>query len=140
MRTSLVGMIFVGVLLAGCNEREDAVSGLGSKSPGRYSGIGTYDPGRLWPELAGAKAAADPAMAKLEDDEHIIVVIDSHTGEVRQCGNNSGVCVAMNPWTAEGSQLVTPVKLKRHAAELDAEDQAALERAEPATNEAVPAR
>jgi hypothetical protein len=59
---------------------------------------------------------------------------------VRQCGDYSGVCVAMNPWAGQGSRSATPVKLKKHAADLAAENHAGVEEAEPASNEAVPAR
>ena len=90
--------------------------------------------------MAGVEAPSDTAAAKLEDDEHIIVIIDSHTVEVRQCGDYSGVCVAMNPWAAQGSRSATPVKLKKHAADLAAEDQASIDNAEPAPNKAAPAR
>lgn len=90
--------------------------------------------------MAGIEDPSDAAAAKLEDDKHIIVVVDSHTGEVRQCGDFSGVCVAMNPWAREGSRSATPVKLKKHAADLAAEDEANAAEAEAASNEATPAR
>jgi len=116
------------------------MSGPGPKSSGRYAGIGTYDAGRLWGQMAGIAAPSDPTAAKLEDDEHVIVVVDSHTGEVRQCGDHSGICVAMDPWAGQGSRTAAPVKLKKHAADLAAEDQASVEEAAPATNETTPAR
>jgi hypothetical protein len=78
----------------------------------------------MWAEMPRPTAKADPAAARLEDDEHIIVVVDSHTGEVRQCGDHSGYCVAMNPWTRTGPQTTLPVKLEKHASDLAAEDQA----------------
>jgi len=69
--------------------------------------------------------SADPAAATIADDEHVIVVIDSHTGEVRQCGDHSGYCVAMNPWNGAGSGVpALPAKLVKHAADLAAEDRA----------------
>lgn len=139
MRISALSILATGCLLSGCGQ-QGAVSGPGPKSQGRYAGIGTYDAGRLWGQMAGIEAPADAAAAKLEDDEHIIVVIDSHTGEVRQCGDYSGVCVAMNPWAGQGARSATPVKLKKHAADLAAEDQATVEEVEPASNQAVPAR
>jgi hypothetical protein len=37
----------------------------------------------MWAEMPRPTAKADPAAARLEDDEHIIVVVDRHTGEVR---------------------------------------------------------
>ena len=139
MRISALSILATGCLLSGCGQ-QGAVSGPGPKSQGRYAGIGTYDAGRLWGQMAGIEAPTDAAAAKLEDDEHIIVVIDSHTGEVRQCGDYSGVCVAMNPWAGQGARSATPVKLKKHAADLAAEDQATVEEVEPASNQAVPAR
>jgi hypothetical protein len=126
-------------VLSGCNQAEDAAVS-GQKNPGRYAGIGTYDAGRLWAEMAGVEAPSDPAAARLADDEHVIVVIDSHTGEVRQCGDYSGVCVAMNPWTGQGARTVAPVKLGKHAADLAAEDEAAVEEPATATDEAAPGR
>ncbi|MEO6360922.1 MAG: hypothetical protein ABIO43_10160 [Sphingomicrobium sp.] len=79
-------------------------------------------------------------MAKLEDDENVIVVIDSQTGEVRQCGDHSGFCVTMTPWAAQGPRTAAPVKLKKHAADLDAEDQAKAEGSDSAVNAAAPAQ
>lgn len=78
----------------------------------------------------------DTALAKLQDDEHVIVVIDSHTGEVRQCGDHSGYCVSMNPWGGQASGAMLPVKLSKHAADLDAEDQAATQTNDAAVNSA----
>lgn len=125
MRTSTVGLFLAGLVLAGCNKAEDAISGSAPKGTGRYSGIGTFAAGSLWKEMAEAASPADPATAKLQDDEHVIVVIDSHTGEIRQCGDYSGFCVAMNPWTAQSARIAAPIKLKKHASDLAAEDQAA---------------
>ena len=137
MRISGAAALLIGCLLSGCGgAAEDP--GTGARSPGRYTGIGTYDAGRLWAEMAGIATPSDAAAATLEDDEHVIVVIDSHTGEVRQCGDYSGICVVMNPWTGQGSRNSTPVKLEKHAADLAAEDQASLEEASPATSEATP--
>lgn len=139
MRVSAFAVLLTSWALSGCGE-EVAMPDSGPRSAGRYSGIGTYDAGRLWAEMAGIKSPSDPAAARLEDDEHIIVVIDSHTGEVRQCGDYSGVCVSMNPWTGQDARSATPVKLEKHAADLAAEDAARLEEAAPATEEAAPAR
>jgi hypothetical protein len=139
MRAIGLSIVVVSCFLSGCGQ-ESSMSGPGAKTSGRYSGIGTYDAGRLWGQMAGLAAHADPAAAKLEDDEHVIVVIDSHTGEVRQCGDHSGVCVAMNPWASQGSRVATPIKLKKHASELAAEDQASSEQAAPATNDTTPSR
>jgi hypothetical protein len=116
-------MVLALGLLAGCNKADEAY-GTNPRAQGRYAGIGTFDAGRMWTQTAGIAEAKDAAAARIEDDEHIIVVIDTRTGEVRQCGDHSGVCVAMNPWSGEGPGLAAPVRLKKHAAELDAEEQA----------------
>lgn len=118
MRGHLI--VLSAALLAGCNQSQTADS-MQARSPGRYSGIGTFEPGRLWQEMTGAPAPQDRKAATLADDEHIIVVLDSHTGEVRQCGNHSGICVAMNPWSGKAAPLAAPTKLTKHAADLDAE-------------------
>ena len=123
MRTALIGVSIVCCLLAGCN-RSPEPSAAGPRSPGRYAGIGVFDAGRLWGEMTGAASSSDPAAAKLQDDEHIIVVLDSHTGEVRQCGDHSGYCVSMNPWAGGGSPAALPAKLSKHAADLAAADRA----------------
>ena len=110
------------IVLTGCSQ-DQAVNAADfeSKRPGRYAGIGTFEPGRLWEQLAGTPASKDPQAATLADDEHIIVVLDSHTGEIRQCGDHSGVCVAMNPWSDKAAPLAVPTRLAKHAADLDAE-------------------
>jgi hypothetical protein len=136
MRRSIHVLAVVGSLLSACN-RNDEATAPGPKSPGRYAGIGTFEAGRLWREMAGAPSSKDLATAKLDDDEHVIVVLDSHTGEVRQCGDHSGFCVAMNPWTTPGSTAV-PVRLKKHAAEASDDDQASAGRVENVMNEAAP--
>jgi hypothetical protein len=121
MRARLMLLLVIAAGLAGCNQvaaTNDLEPAL--KSPGRYAGIGTFEAGRLWHHLARATASKDPKAATLADDEHIIVVLDSHTGEVRQCGDHSGVCVAMSPWGA-APPVTVPTPLVRHAADLDAE-------------------
>lgn len=125
MRSTFVVLAATGLLLSGCNRASDLDS-TGPKSQGRFAGIGVFDVGRLWAEMTVSDAKADPAAAKIGDDEHIIVVLDSHTGEVRQCGDHSGYCVAMNPWA--GSQIVLPAKMLKHASDLAAEDQAEIEK------------
>lgn len=126
MRLATISLMTIGFMLSGCGGPASE-PGLTPKASGRYAGIGTYDTGRLWAEMAGAVAPSDPAAANLQDDEHVIVVIDSHTGEIRQCGDYSGFCITMNPWTGQGSRTGAPVKLNKHAADLAAEDEAAAE-------------
>jgi hypothetical protein len=117
------GLLAASILLTSCSKSPDAAPA-GARSPGRFAGIGVFDAGRLWAQMAGPDDKADPAAAKLADDEHIIVVLDSHTGEVRQCGDHSGYCVAMNPWAGpDSSARSLPVRLRKHAADLEAEAQ-----------------
>ena len=111
------------ILVTGCNSQPDSASAPG-RAAGRYAGIGVFDAGRLWAQMAGSPKADGPA-ARIADDEHVIVVVDSHTGEIRQCGDHSGYCVATNPWSASAVGL--PVKLAKHAADLAAEDKMAVE-------------
>jgi hypothetical protein len=61
------------------------------------------------------KSPANTASAKLVDDQAIIVVTDSQTGEIRACGDLTGYCVGMNPWQIKlvGSQIA-PVRLTTH--------------------------
>jgi hypothetical protein len=93
-----------------------------SDAHGRYASAGTYPAGRMWSQMAAAPAPKDAAAARLGDDEQIIVVLDSQTGELRQCGNVSGYCVAMNPWSKPPG--ATPAALAKHADQLDAEAKA----------------
>lgn len=105
-------------LLCGCGKMADGASG-GGGHHGRYQGIGVYSTGQLWSQLADADRAKDPAAAGTDDDEHIIVVVDRQTGELRECGDYSGYCVSMNPWTkAIGPAQTLPAKLVKHADEL----------------------
>lgn len=139
MRISALGILVLGCMLVGCGQ-QGAASGSGPNSQGRYAGIGTFDAGELWSQMAGLEAPADTAAAKVEDDEHIIVVIDSHTGEVKQCGDHSGVCVTMNPWAGQGPPNAVPIKLKKHASDLAAEDGSGSEESAQVTNSAAPTR
>jgi hypothetical protein len=88
---------------------------------GRYVGVGIYSPGQLWQRMVTAEppANAPPEAARTSDDEQVIVVVDSDTGEIRQCGNLSGYCVGLNPWTkALTSQQQLPASMTVHALKL----------------------
>ncbi|HEX4736032.1 MAG TPA: hypothetical protein VH331_00565 [Allosphingosinicella sp.] len=68
--------------------------------------------------MAVSKQAAGQ-QATTADDEHIIVVVDTDTGEVRECGDFSGTCTSLNPWTSViASAQRTPVPLTAHAADV----------------------
>ena len=111
----MVGVVVASLLLAGCNKSAE-VGSVGPKSQGRFAGIGVFDAGRLWSDMTVAHSSTDAATAKIADDEHIIIVLDSHTGEVRQCGDHRGYCVAMDPWAA--GQGALPTKLKKARSQL----------------------
>jgi hypothetical protein len=116
--------------LAGCKPPASADSS--HAKHGRYQGIGLYAPSETWARQVGAEAAKDPKTARLLDDDEIIVVVDSATGEVRQCGNLSGYCVGSNPWTrtlAAGQTL--PLQVNQHAA-VPVRERPAAESAAPA--------
>lgn len=120
MRIATIMVFGVSALLAGCHGDSSGITG--RQQRGRFAGIGVYEAGRLWQHMT-AQDPQDPAVAKLADDEHIIVVVDSRTGEVRQCGDHSGYCVAMNPWAGPRPTSL-PARLSKHAADLDAADKA----------------
>jgi hypothetical protein len=95
--------------LAGC--QKPAPEG-GAGTHDRYLGVGVYAPGPMWGQIARSGAPADAAAATLKDDEQVIVVVDSKTGEVRQCGNLSGFCIEMNPWSSAAPP--TPIAVLKH--------------------------
>lgn len=109
--------------LTGCQKKAEAAASnlFGSSPRGRYLGVAVYAPGRMWEQVVRAGAPTDTAAATLKDDEQVIVVVDSATGEVRQCGNLSGFCIAMNPWSTPAAAV--PSALLKHAQQL--EDEAA---------------
>ena len=114
MRGAVIASAMLALLgLNGC--KAEIPSGAGAAQPhGRYAGVGIYGPGKGWASLS-VSAPSDARSARVTDDEAVIVVIDSQTGEVRACGDLSGYCVGMNPWKASlaGSQ-VAPVALSEH--------------------------
>jgi hypothetical protein len=118
---ALIALIAVG--LAGCHKKapEDAAAadndqpgffGLGSHH-GRYGAVGIYTPSQPWARMVTQLSQNNPGAAQLADDQAVIVVSDSQTGEVRACGDLTGYCISMNPWKAAlvGGQ-VAPVTLK----------------------------
>jgi len=123
MRTFAVLGLVGALALAGCERKTGVASGGLLRQPGRYQGVGLYPAGRMWTQLRQA-AAKDAAAATLRDDEEVIVTVDSRTGELRQCGNHSGYCVATNPW-ARPADAAAPALLARHAEQLDQEAAAA---------------
>lgn len=123
MKHLAIALLIGAGLLAGCN----APSEVGARARhGRYAGVGLYPAGDMWSQIAGADRTKAPAAARLRDDQQVIVVVDTQTGELRQCGNLSGYCVAMNPWVKPlGATQKAPVPLTKHAQQLEAEQDAA---------------
>lgn len=131
MKASYLGVVLVaGLALGGCHKAGSWTEDDTKSHHGRYTGIGIYPADKMWSEIAGADKPKDRAVATTADDQNVIVVVDGETGEIRQCGNFSGYCVGMNPWshTLAGKQTA-PLGLDKHAAELNAE----------VSNEAAPA-
>jgi hypothetical protein len=103
---------FAALGLSGC--RKSDVVGL-SDHHGRYAGVGIYAPNTAWSRMLQDQQPRSASGAKLADDEAIIVVTDSQTGELRACGDLSGYCVGMNPWqTGLAKSQAAPVSLSRH--------------------------
>ena len=118
-------------LLSGCKE-QNAGPLEANSARGRYAGIGVYQAGRMWGHMV-APDPKDSTLARIADDEYVIAVVDSRTGEVRQCGDHSGHCVAMNPWAGPPPPAL-PAKLAAHAKELDAQEKIETE---PVSNETL---
>ncbi|MFI4934223.1 MAG: hypothetical protein ACHP7N_06365 [Caulobacterales bacterium] len=133
MRWTVV--VLVVVSLAGC--RKGTLSG-DSDHHGRYVGIGIYEPQAPWTKMVAAQQPAPSAAAKSIDDQAVIVVEDSSTGEVRACGDMTGYCIGMNPWKKPllGSQI-PPINLTEHVKPPPADTIAPSTNA--ADNEAAPA-
>lgn len=130
MRGSSIGLICLSAaMLASCDRSEDYASGR-AKS-GRYQGIGITTPGEQWTKIAAAPKPGDDKHATLEDDDYVVFVTDSQSGEVRECGNRSGFCVRFQPWQHPAPPA--PLVLTDHAhkdAPQDAEDRSAGNAAE----------
>ncbi len=127
MRLLMLACAVATLPLGGCMKADETFAS-GENQRGRYAGVGLYLAGRMWEQMARATQPSNAAAAKLQDDEHVIVVVDSKTGEVRQCGDLSGFCISMNPWEgALPASQRTPMALTKHASDLDREAQAASE-------------
>ena len=131
----LCSLLILAACLSAChgtpayNETEATEHGHG----GRYLGIGVYPVSDLWQHLAPPNRNPDPHAATLQDDTQLIVVVDSRSGEIRQCGNMRGHCIGMNPWAAALEQgRAAPVALDAHQADLDRQAQQESDRSNAA--------
>jgi len=144
MRVWIVCLAAAALGVSGCQKPVDTATGLlgGGHGKGRYFGVGLYPAGRMWSQVVRASGAKDPTASLPKDDEQVIVVLDSATGELRQCGNLSGACIAMNPWSKPlAATQQAPVLLGKHAEQLDAEwAQAEADRAAAQMNARVRAK
>jgi hypothetical protein len=106
-------ILFAVISVAGC-KRADWTP-ISDASHGRYLGVGIYGPGKQWTRLVANQTAKSDAVARPIDDQVLIVVADSQTGELRACGDLTGYCIGMNPWKQSllGSQM-TPINLTSH--------------------------
>jgi hypothetical protein len=111
--------------LCGCNKPAEG-SFSGSTGHGRYAGVGLYPAGQMWSQIVAANTPKDAAASRPNDDEQVIVVVDTVTGELRQCGNLTGNCVGMNPWAKPlVASQIAPIPLAKHADQIAKEAEAA---------------
>lgn len=116
------GFLFIAAFLPGCGQQPAHNAIEPSEHHGRFLGIGVYPASDLWQHLAARDRSTDPHAATLADDTQLIVVVDSNSGEIRQCGNMSGHCIGINPWAAAlGQGRAAPVTLDAHQSDLDSE-------------------
>lgn len=120
------------LLLAGCGKMVTAEP---DGDGGRYRGIGIATPGDQWKKLADAPKPSNAKLARLSDDDYVVFVTDSRTGEVRECGNRTGFCIRFQPW--QHPAPLAPLSLTSHARAEEAD----APRGEPAVaeNETMPA-
>jgi hypothetical protein len=129
--TASAGAIVV-LSLSGCIKPADEAAVSAAAHHSRYIGVGIYPAGQMWSRMVVANAPKDAAPAKPNDDEQIIVIEDSNTGELRECGNLTGYCVGMNPWAkALAASQLAPIPLTKHADELARETESAATAGKP---------
>ena len=117
MSASVLRVLVLGTVamaLAGCNRANwSPLAETGQH--GRYVGVGIYGPGKPWTRMVAAQAFGKGAGARLIDDQVILVVADSQTGEIRACGDLTGYCIGMNPWKQPLlAGRIPPIALTEH--------------------------
>jgi len=133
MKASLFAALAAAVTFGGCGGPVDITK---HGPSGRYAGVGIYPADRTWTKMSAADKPSDKARSTISDDQVVIVVVDSDTGELRQCGNMSGYCIGMNPWSGPLSKAqVVPVAVNEHAPEKTASRNEPVETA--TSNEAL---
>jgi hypothetical protein len=115
LRSFGMAVIAINALsLASCKRADwSPVSNTGAH--GRYLGVGIYGPGKQWTRMVAEQKPKSDTVARPIDDQVIIVVADSQTGELRACGDLTGYCIGVNPWKQQllASQIV-PIDLTDH--------------------------
>ena len=106
--------VAAAVGMSGCKPMS-AAPVAGDSQHGRYAGVGIYGPEKQWTRMVAAQQAKDTPAARPIDDQVIIVVEDSATGEVRACGDLTGYCIGMNPWKTQlTAGQIAPINLTEH--------------------------
>jgi len=129
----IVAVGLAALVLSGCHKGSDSEADrdpAGQAGRTGYVGIGIYAPSVAWQRLVDAKAPApaNDATARKVDDQALIVVQNSRTGDIRVCGDMTGYCVGLNPWAKRPGQLA-PVNLTDHQpAEAEQADEAEAEK------------
>jgi hypothetical protein len=113
MKLGIFGVVAIAAAgLAACHGQTVSQN---ASHHGRYVGIGIYEPQAPWTKMVAAAAAKPTAAAQPIDDQAIVVVEDSDTGEVRACGDMTGYCIGMKPWAKPlGAAQIAPINLSEH--------------------------
>jgi hypothetical protein len=106
--------LLASLSLAACKRADwSPISSL--EQHGRFLGVGIYGPGKAWTRMVADQIQKSDAVARPIDDQVIIVVADSQTGELRACGDLTGYCIGMNPWKQQLlSAQIAPIDLTQH--------------------------
>lgn len=128
MRSDRMVVISAGLLISGCGPH---LANAPHRGEGRYQGIAIGPAGDAWRKLADAPKPLSAKIANLADDDYLIVVTDTTSGEVRECGDRSGFCVQLRPWDKPAP--LAPLAVTEHTPHKD--DSRA---SETISNEAMP--
>ena len=131
MRAGLLLVAGFASLLASCG-RSGTVDASHHRG-GRYEGIGIATPGEGWIKIADAPKPDSDKAATLRDDDYVIFVTDTQTGEVRECGDRSGFCIKVQPWAKDAPSA--PLALTDHRKSGASEAVEVTNDTDPATDE-----
>jgi hypothetical protein len=112
---AVASAVLASLCLVACIKHPAERAGANPAHHGRYVGIGIYGPGVPWTRMVAAQKAKQTPAAVPIDDQAILVVTDSDTGEIRACGDLTGYCIGMNPWNkALVPSQIAPISLTEH--------------------------